>query len=169
MLTVPFKDSATADHDGSQYMAALEIGAPLKSAMGTLTPVASLNYSRLDQDGYTETGGGMALTIGDQETQSLQSGLGVKVLAPIASDTLIEGRAIWYHELEDTNQQVTAAFGGTPSFTAAGPDVGRDTAAVGVGLFAYAGMGTTFQLNYDALLREDFIGHTGSGRLRMEF
>ncbi len=64
---------------------------------------------------------------------------------------------------------MTAAFAGGADFTAAGPGVGRDTASVGVGLLAYAGYGTIFQLNYDALLREDFIGHTGSARLRLDF
>ena len=83
--------------------------------------------------------------------------------------TLLEGRAIWYHEFEDTNQQVTAAFGGGSDFNAAGPGVGRDTAAIGAGLFAYAQTGVSFQLNYDALLRQDFVGHTGSGRLKVEF
>lgn len=163
-------DTATGSHSGNQYTAAAEIGAPLHHMGGTFTPVASLTWSRLDQDGYSEaSSGGMGLTIASQENDSLASGLGAKALIPIAAATLLEGRAIWYHEFEDTNQQVTAAFAGGPDFTAAGPSVGRDTAAVGVGLFAYASPGVSFQLNYDALLREDFIGHTGSGRVKMEF
>jgi uncharacterized protein with beta-barrel porin domain len=168
VLTVPFDDVASASHDADQYMAALEVGAPLHFLGSALTPVASLNWTRLEQDGYTESGI-MGLTVAAQETDSLQSGLGVKVSTAIAADTLLQGRAIWYHEFEDTNQQVTAAFADASSFTVAGPDVGRDTAALGVGLFAYTGWGTSFQLNYDALLREDFIGHTGSGRLLVEF
>jgi hypothetical protein len=40
---------------------------------------------------------------------------------------------------------------------------------VGVGLFAYTEAGISVQLNYDALLRQDFIGHTGSGRVKVEF
>ena len=168
-LTVPFSDVATATHTGNQYTAAIELGSPLRSMMGTLTPVASLNYSRLDQDAYTEaSGAGMGLAIASQETDSLASGLGLKALVPIATKTLLEGRAIWYHEFEDTNQQVTAAFAGGPDFIASGPSVGRDTANIGLGLFAVAGLGTTFQLNYDALLRDDFTAHTGSARLKLD-
>jgi len=111
----------------------------------------------------------MGLTMASQEDTSLSSGVGAKALIPVAIGTLLEGRAIWYHEFENTNQQVTAAFGGGANFNAAGPSVGRDTAAVGVGLFAYAETGVSFQVNYDALLRQDFIGHTGSGRLKVEF
>jgi outer membrane autotransporter protein len=169
-LTVPFADTATGGHSGDQYTAAGEIGAPFHFMGGALTPVASLTWSQLDQDGYSEaSNGGMGLTIASQENTSLSSGLGAKALIPIAIGTLLEGRAIWYHEFEDTNQQVTAAFGGGPNFNAAGPSVGRDTAAVGVGLFAYAQTGVSFQVNYDALLRQDFVGHTGSGRLKVEF
>lgn len=163
-------DTATGSHSGNQYSASAEVGSPLHYYGATLTPVASLSWSQLDQDGYSETsGGGMALTIASQENTSLASGLGAKALIPIAADTLLEGRAIWYHEFEDTNQQVTAAFSGGSSFLASGPSVGRDTAAIGVGLFAYADAGVSFQLNYDALLRQDFVGHTGSGRLKVEF
>ncbi len=171
VLTVPFSDAASGSHDGDQYTAALEAGAPLRMGGGTLTPVASIAYSHLEQDGYTETSsGGMALHVGDQETNSAVSGLGVKALIPIAADTLLEGRAIWLHEFGDTNQAVTANFAaGSAAFTASGPGVGRDTADLGVGLFAYAAQGVSVQLNYDALLRDDFVAHAGSGRVRMEF
>jgi outer membrane autotransporter protein len=111
----------------------------------------------------------MGLTISDQETNSLQSGLGVKGAVKVAPQALLEGRAIWLHEFDDTQQQVTAAFASVPSFAAAGPGVGRDTANLGVGLLAFTGTGTTFQINYDALLREDFIGHTGSAKLKFDF
>ena len=169
-LTVPAPDKATGSHTGNQYTASGEVGAPLHFMGGALTPVASLTWSQLDQDGYAETSiGAMGLTIASQENTSLSSGLGAKALIPVAVGTLLEGRAIWYHEFEDTNQQVTAAFGGGANFNAAGPGVGRDTAAVGVGLFAYAETGVSFQINYDALLRQDFIGHTGSGRVKVEF
>ncbi len=170
VVTVPFSDTATASHSGNQYSASAEIGVPLYQAGATLTPVASLSWSQLDQDGYTEaSGNGVGLSISSQTTTSLASGLGAKALIPIAADTLIEGRAIWYHEFEDTNQQVTAAFADGASFLASGPSVGRDTAAVGVGLFAYSTSAVSFQLNYDALFREDFFGHTGSGRVKVEF
>jgi uncharacterized protein with beta-barrel porin domain len=111
----------------------------------------------------------MAFTYADQETDSLQSGLGLKAVAKVASTTLIEGRALWFHEFEDAEQQVTAAFAGTPSFTTAGPSVGRDTADLGVGLLASTGLGTTFQINYDALLRQDFTAHTGTAKLKFDF
>lgn len=159
-----------ASHNGRQYIGALELGLPMHAGAAPFTPVAQINYTHLNQDGYTEaSNGGMGLTISDQETNSLQSGLGVKGAVKVAPQALLEGRAIWLHEFDDTQQQVTAAFASVPSFAAAGPGVGRDTANLGVGLLAFTGTGTTFQINYDALLREDFIGHTGSAKLKFDF
>ena len=163
-------DTAGASHNGRQYIGALELGLPMHAGAATFTPVAQINYTHLNQDGYTEaSNGGMGLTISDQETNSLQTGLGVKGAVKVAPQALLEGRAIWLHEFDDTQQQVTAAFASVPSFAAAGPGVGRDTANLGVGLLAFTGTGTTFQINYDALLREDFIGHTGSAKLKFDF
>ena len=48
--------------------------------------------------------------------------------------------------------------------------VGRDTANLGVGLLAFTETAPWLaQINYDALLREDFIGHTGSAKLKFDF
>jgi len=171
VLTVPIDDVAHGSHDGNQYNAAIEVGAPIRTYGAILTPVASLTYSNLDQDSYTERSeGGMALAIGDQQNDSLVSGLGLKALVPIANDTVLEGRALWLHEFSDTAQAVGASFAaGGATFTAAGPDVGRDSAALGLGLLASIGADSTFQLNYDANIRDDFIAHIGSGELRIRY
>jgi outer membrane autotransporter protein len=168
VVTVPVSATALGSHSGNQYTASAEVGTPLQYYGASFTPVASVTWNRLEQDGYQESSV-VGLNVASQENDSLQSGLGAKTMIQVAPGTLIEGRAIWYHEFEDTNQQVTAAFGGAANFTAAGPSVGRDTAAVGVGMFAYTEAGVSVQLNYDALLRTDFIGHTGSGRVKVEF
>ncbi len=172
VLTVPVADVAKGGHDGNQYNAAIELGAPMRVGGGSmLTPVASLTYSHLEQDGYTETSGaGMALAVGSQSNDSLVSGLGVKALMPIAHDTVLEARALWLHEFSDTAQVVTASFAaGGGGFTAAGPGVGRNSAALGLGLLATIGEESTFQLNYDANVREDFVAHIGSAQLTVRY
>jgi uncharacterized protein with beta-barrel porin domain len=165
------KDVASASYDGRQYLGALELGTPFHSGATTITPVVSVNHTHLNQDGFKESSsaGMMAQSVAAQETESLQSGLGLKAGIKVSPTALLEGRAIWFHEFEDNQQQVTAAFASTPSFTTAGPGVGSDTANLGVGLLAFTGLGTTFQMNYDALLRQDFIGHTGSAKLKIDF
>ena len=172
VLTAPVSDVAKAGHDGDQYNAAIELGAPLRAGGGSvLTPVASLTYSHLKQDGYTETSGaGMALDIGSQSNDSLVSGLGVKAQLALARDTVLEARALWLHEFSDTAQDVTASFAaGGGTFTASGPGVGRDSAQLGLGLLATIGPESTFQLNYDANVREDFVAHVGSAQLTVRY
>lgn len=172
VLSVPVQDVAKGDHDGDQYNAALELGAPMHVGGGNiLTPVASLTYSKLRQDGYKETSdAGMGLSVGDQNNDSLVSGLGLKALVPIAVDTVLEARALWLHEFSDDAQDVTASFAaGGATFTAAGPGVGRDSAALGLGLLAQIGPESTFQLNYDANIREDYLAHIGSAQLSVRY
>ena len=81
----------------------------------------------------------------------------------------MEGRAIWYHEFEDTNQQVTAAFGGARTSTLRARASGATRQPSVSACSPTRKTGVSFQLNYDALLRQDFIGHTGSGRVKVEF
>ena len=172
VLTAPgIADSARGDHDGRQFNASLELGAPMRASGAVITPVASLTYSNLHQDAYSEdSDGGMALGIDSQSNDLLVSALGLKVLMPIARDTVIEGRAFWLHEFADNAQVVTASFAaGGGTFTAAGPDVGRDTAALGVGMLAQVNSITTFELNYDANVREDYMAHVGSARVNIDF
>ena len=98
------------------------------------------------------------------------SGLGLKGLVPIANDTVVEGRPLWLYEFADDVQVVTAglaAGGGT--FTAAGPGVGRDSADLGIGMQAQIGFNSTFELNYDANIREDYLAHIGSARVDVHF
>lgn len=170
-LTVPFEDHAKGSHDGRQFNASVELGAPMRFDGAIVTPIASLTYSNLHQDGYTEeSDAGMALSIKSQSNDSVVSALGIKALIPIAEDTVVEGRAAWLHEFADTAQVVGAAFAaGGGTFTAAGPDVGRDTAALGAGLQAQFAPNSTFELNYDANVRQDYLAHIGSARVNIDF
>jgi len=170
-MTVPVDDVAKGSHNGDQLNASIEIGAPMAHSGTVITPVASLTYSRLHQDGYSETSdGAMALAVGSQNNDSFVSGLGVKALVPIASDTVIEGRALWLHEFADDAQVVNASFAaGGGTFTAAGPGVGRDSADLGIGMLAQIGFNSTFEINYDANVREDYLAHVGSARIDVHF
>ncbi|MFA7306344.1 MAG: autotransporter domain-containing protein [Hyphomicrobium sp.] len=170
-MTEPFEDVAKGSHNGDQFNASVEIGAPMAHSGTIITPVASLTYSRLHQDGYSEASdGGMALAVGSQNNDSFVSGLGVKALVPIASDTVIEGRALWLHEFADDAQVVNASFAaGGGTFTAAGPGVGRDSADLGIGMLAQIGFNSTFEINYDANVREDYLAHVGSARIDVHF
>lgn len=168
-LTVGVPGTARGDFNGNQFTASLEVGAPLAVSGFTVTPLAQANFNRLNQDSYRENGGGLALRVDNDDLNSFQSGLGAKIDVPVAEATLLQARAVWLHEFGDRNQSVTASFAGGAPFTAEGPSVGRDSAALGVGLTALTAPGVSFQVDYDALVRAKFIGHSGSAKLRVAF
>lgn len=109
-------------HDAWQYTAKVDAGWPLKVGTATITPVAALTYSRLNEQSYTESGVG-ALSVGSVDTDSFRAGLGAKALIPLSEGkvkTALELRAIWNHEFADTAQDTTASFVGGSTFRTSG-------------------------------------------------
>lgn len=107
----------------------------------TITPLASLQYTHVDVDGYSETGAGdVDLQVKSQSYDFLESALGVKVARPFAyyNDvaSVPEMHFKWYRELVNPPLVNTAAFTatGSPFFTTPGMKAGDDTFDLGVGL-----------------------------------
>jgi outer membrane autotransporter protein len=163
------------NHDAWQYTARIEAGMPLNMGAATVTPVASLTYSLLDEDSYSEHGTG-ALHIGSEKTSSIRSGLGAKALIPLSSgavSTDLELRAIWNHEFANAEQDATARFvdGGT-SFRTNGVDVARNSANLGASLKISGGDKAVKQsllVSYDAEVREQYVGQTARLQARFDF
>jgi outer membrane autotransporter protein len=167
--------SITGKHDANQYLAKVGVGYPLAFGRATFTPLASLAYVNLDQDGYTETdptASGAALTVGSTKTDSLRSGLGAKVSVPLSTgklNTALEARAIWNHEFADTQQDIASSFVGGTSFTTNGVAQARDSANLGLGLSLNSANGQTLSVNYDAEVKSDYVSHTAALKFRYDF
>lgn len=165
---------ATADYEGRQYTAQVAGGYPLAFGNTVVTPNASLAYSRLNQDAYTESGaGGANLTVDSQQTDSVRSGLGVKASHTYKSGTMRlvpEVRATWFHEYAAKEMETTAAFAaGGSTFTTTGAAPARDSLALGVGVNLIDSDQLTVSANYDAELKEHYLGHTGTLQVRWDF
>ena len=110
----------------------------------TITPNATLSYTKLWLDGFTEDGSLAPLKIEDiKNTSSLRSRLGVSALyyATVAGKEVTPELGLyWHHEFQDLNRTVTArlASGAGGSFTVDSASAERDsmtlTAAVNVKL-----------------------------------
>ena len=167
--------SITGKHDANQYLAKASVGYPLAFGKATFTPLASLAYVNLDQDGYTETdptASGAALTVGSTKTDSFRSGLGAKVSVPLSTgalNTALEARAIWNHEFADTKQDIASSFAGGNSFTTNGVAQARDSANLGLGLSLNSANGQSLSVNYDAEVKSDYISHTAALKFRYDF
>ncbi|MFM1911358.1 MAG: hypothetical protein RJB18_749 [Pseudomonadota bacterium] len=162
-------------YDAWQYSGKLDAGYPIKLNAVTLVPVASLAYSRLSQNGYTETGVG-ALAIGSRDIDSFRSGLGAKALVPLIDSTVSAGlelRALWNHEFADSSIDSTARFvDGGASFTTNGVQLERDSASLGGSFRLYGvmdGVKQSLNVNYDAEIKSQYINQTASLQARFDF
>jgi len=168
-------NNVTGSHNAWQYTARVDAGRPLAVGSVTVTPVASLIYSRLNQDGYTETGVG-ALAVNGNDTDSFRSGLGAKALIPLHEGdvkTGLELRAIWNHEFGNTNQDTTASFvGGGGTFTTNGVSTTRDGLDLGASLVLAHSDSEVKQnllLSYDAEVKDQYLSQTARLQARFDF
>lgn len=166
--------TAEGEFDSRSYTAKLEGGYPVTAGQAVITPVASLEYTYFDTDGYTETGAGAAnLVVEDDSSDSLRSGLGATVATTFdAGDWLItpSAKAVWYHEFLDEAPVTTARFAaGGSTFASEGADPANDSVVLGVGLALAQGEQLTLSASYDAELKEDFTSHTALLQARYEF
>jgi len=135
-----FSQTANAGYSGQDYTAFATTGYHFRTQGFTVTPIASLQYTHVNLDGYTETGAGdVDLKVNSQSYDFVQSGLGVKVARPFAyhdDGTVVpEVHFKWLHELYNPTLQNTATFtatGSTP-FITPGINQSDDTYNIGAG------------------------------------
>jgi len=132
--------TADASYSGQDYTAFASTGYHLPAQEFMITPFASLQYTHMNLDGYTETGAGpIDLKVGSQNYDFLESGLGVKVERDFSYDGnkyAPETHLKWLHELSNPRVEQTAALtvAGSPSFTVQGLKPAADTLNIGAGL-----------------------------------
>ena len=135
----PNNTQATGTPEGTEVNLLLAGGYDWKKGALTFGPVASFQYTNVQLNGFTETGGFAPLSIVRKNADSARSSLGFH-----ASYDLKAGRAIvrpeagvsWQHEFGDTSYSLTSSFatlGGSP-FTVSGPATGRDSMLVRAGV-----------------------------------
>ena len=133
--------TAQGSYSGQDYTAYLTTGYHFFAQGFTITPLASLQYTHMNLDSYTETGAApLNLSVNSQNYDFLESALGVKAAQAFstANGTYVpEVHFKWYHELLNPRMQDSWAaleLTGSDSFTTQGPRTSADTLNVGAGL-----------------------------------
>ena len=158
---------ALGDYKGRQYSARATAGFPVQRGSMVVTPLASLEYTHLRLDAYSETGAGaIDLHVDERHYDSLQLGLGASVRFDswLGNGKLVPTvRAMWIFEGHDDRQTLNSSFtgGGGSSFSTSAPDAARHSLKLGLGMNYKVGRNTTWALNYDARLKDGFVGHAG--------
>ena len=132
---------ADASYNGKDITAYIAAGYHFFSDGFMITPLASLQFTNLGLDGYTETGAGdIDLQVHSQNYNFLESGLGVKFARPFdvgdATNLLPEMHFKWLYEIINPTFQNTAAFAiaGSPAFTTPGFTPDNSTFDIGGGV-----------------------------------
>jgi uncharacterized protein with beta-barrel porin domain len=133
--------TADASYNGKDITAFVATGYHFFADGFTITPLASLQFTNIGLDGYTETGAGdIDLQVNSQNYNFLESSLGVKAARPFdigdATNLLPEVHFKWLYELINPTLENTAALDvvGSPSFTTPGFTPASTTFDIGGGL-----------------------------------
>lgn len=159
---------ASADFDADQYGARVTAGLPIDvHGKFTVTPMAGVEAMRLEQDGYTEQGGGaVALQVASQTSNRVRSMVGAKVETELA---LRDGmrvipslHAAWRHDFKDDGVDTTATFtGGGAAFTTPGQDISRNRYNVGASLTFRKSDRLSFAVRVDGEWGSDYSAAAG--------
>lgn len=172
-----FSGVADGKFNGQQYVARAEGGYPLAVGSTTVTPLASLTYSRLHQNGYTESGGnGAALAVDAAHATSVRSSLGVKIEQGFETGygkLVPEMQLQWLHEFNHDRVVTGASYAADPTgqtvFSTVGATPVRDLADLALGVTLLRANNLSVMLRYELQLAPGFVSQTGSLRLRQLF
>ena len=172
-----FSGIAKGSFSGQQYVARAEGGYPLALGKATITPLASLTYSHLNQNDYTETGGnGAALAVGSTHATSVRSGLGVKLEQGFETSygkLVPQVQLTWVHEFNRNPAVTGASFAADPSgqtaFTTVGATPVTNLADLTLGVTLLRANNLSLSARYELQAGQGFVSHTGSLKLRQLF
>jgi len=136
-------------------------------------PIASLRYSWVGLDGFTEKGSLAPLRFDDQSEDSLKSTVGMQTSYAFTAGKVTitpEVRAQWQHEYLDASRSIGASFLPGGSFSVYGPKIGQDSllldAGVTVQLTARVGV---YSFYTGDLGRQNYSSHSVNGGVQMSF
>jgi len=165
--------TAEGDYDGAQTSAYIERGVSRQFGCYTVEPMAAIQYTWLNQNGFTETGAGINnLTVNHAQTQSLRTLLGSRITTTRCTrfgEVLPEFRAQWMHELLDATTGITATAGGAPAFVSPTAGLGRNWAILGGGLTIRRNSCLALNVNYDLQFNDRTQFHIGSGGVEFSY
>jgi autotransporter-associated beta strand protein len=167
---------ASSNWSGWNLFANLGAGYEWRLGGWTLGPIGSLDFARIAQHGYSESGAGsIGLTIHPRADASLQTSLGVRLARPadFSFGTLTpEIRLLWGHEWISGSRDITANYQGSESawFTTRTVPPSSDWLAVSAALTMQCSkrFSVAARLSTD-LFRQDYQTLSGSLSLKYSF
>ncbi|QXQ05668.1 autotransporter domain-containing protein [Sphingosinicellaceae bacterium] len=149
-----FSDTVDADWHGTQFGAGLTLGARFDFGRLEINPSNSVHWTRLKQDGYTETGGGAFALAVDGRSDTVATDavrMSLAYLLPLTDDAKlsIEAHAGYVHQFKDNPKQTAAEFISASDAIDLPADVEKEDKAAYGGSFGYLQDSLAVRLGYD--------------------
>lgn len=170
---IPFlAESANAQFTGVQATAKGRTGFNILINNFEATPLATLQYTRLNQRQYTEHGApGANLTVLGNHVTAVEVGYGLKITEVSEPDRFLpEIHALFLKYLKNPSLAITSEFvAGGPAFISVGPQPPKTGGNVGGSISVKLTPYSLFMGTYDFEIRRKFTSHSVSFKFRMLF
>jgi hypothetical protein len=173
----PVAFSALSEADWMSYEGhgAIRASLPMTAGWFTITPQTALTYVGINEDGYTEEGGGPAVDyeVESAFSQRLWGDVGVELSArwELGQNSVIAPRLYGGYRTnlidDETERTVRFVSGGAP-FTLTDEGVGEGGPLVGIGFDASNGY-STFSLGYEGEFGDQIERHSINAAIRFRF
>lgn len=164
---------ANASYDGGVFSGSVEGGYTLELDGLTIEPTLGLNYSRVSQDSFAESGTASdghnyGLNVSRLDADSFRTDFGVRMSARFGKKDGVQFipavRAVWEHEFLDRYANVNANFaGGSGGFVTRGLELGASTEILGASLTVAFNKAICGFVNCEASLNSRMTSSTVSG------
>jgi outer membrane autotransporter protein len=138
-----------------------------------LEPFVSVQYTRLKEKAFSETGSG-AESVEARSANGLVSTVGARLSRPIqdgdGASWTPQASLAWLHDYSK-HQVINASYVDVPdsSFSIEGQPIQRNGALLGFGVSYRSKGGMTSTLQYNGEFRDQFRSHGFAGEFRFEF
>ena len=166
---------AYGSHGGGVLAGSVGAGYVLMRNDWVTEPFGVLNYIRLDEESFSESGAGaINQRVGDRVSESLTSEVGVRIAhaAPWKSGQLITNASLgWKHDFDPDSRSLSVAYSGAPDsvFKVPARDLGSNGVAVRIGAGFTSSKGLTTSLDYAGEFRDKFSAHGIMASIRYRF
>ena len=167
--------NANGNSDGAEFSTFVSGGYDFHFGHLTIGPIASLQYTNVYVDSFSEKGSLAPLSIHSDSEESLRSDVGFRAFFQWRVGSVVVEpflKATWEHEFKYSALPITAGFANIsgPSATFLGPSEGHDSAVVDAGISVSWTPRISTYVSYNGLLGRDRYDSNGvSGGVRISF
>jgi|GEM_PF-2899611 len=166
---------AYGNFTGEQWGARLNGGLPLRLSGNTvITPQLRLEWNRISQDGYRESGGdALAVSVAENSVERLRAGIGLQLehATTIAGiNARPYGKLFWQHDFRNRGIDASASFvDGSSSFVTPGQTLDRNTLAIDIGINFFNRKNFSSSLGYHLTTGKSYSTQTAQASARWAF